>query len=89
MRRANNSLKPWEITPADNAPPRTRGLRRGPWQDLRLTPREERRGPSAGGGAFGGRLNRLPDGRRVLQGPPSSAGQLPAITAASSMARGR
>ena len=65
--RPNNSLKPWETTPAQIAPPRTRDLRRGLRQDpgrvirdesrqergtyggFRLTPREERRGPLAGG----------------------------------------
>ena len=41
LAQPNNSLKPWEIT---RIPVKTSGT-----NGLRLTPREERRGPSAGG----------------------------------------
>ena len=63
----NNSLKPWEIT---RIPVKTSGT-----NGLRLTPREERRGPSAGGPGLKVFLSCPPTSRRVTGGcllPPGS-----------------
>ncbi len=64
----NNSLKPWKTT---RIPVKTSGT-----NGLRLTPREDRRGPSAGGRRFQGGLNRLPARRTLTKELPASAGQL-------------
>ena len=75
----NNSLKHWAITsifdPGRSPPPTTRG----PWQDLRLTRRAAPQlllvSPAI-----------KPQSNEEL---PASAGQFPATTAGSSIARGR